>query len=194
MIAGDLISVYAENDQIWYAEVVAVEDDTLDVYYIKKGTGNVWSYSEHVFEIPKGCVRQHIKTATCGNIVSAYRSLGFRPLSDSTFARIDETGTVPVGDEAFDNIEDDDCVGIHPEMRDFIVPDEEGEAFTLAPADNAFVRETHQAVRDFNRWNPEGEASRVKNFIEAMDTRACAQENNRTRLGEGISYNNPPVR
>ena len=64
MIVGDLISVYAENDQIWYAEVVAVEDNTLDVYYIQRGADNVWSYSEDVFEIPKACVRQHIHTAT----------------------------------------------------------------------------------------------------------------------------------
>ena len=194
MKAGDLVSVYAEGDQIWYAEVVGSDSTTIDVYYIQPGDDNVWSYSDDVFEIPRGCVRQHIVTSSHANIVSAYRALGFRPLSDSTFARVDETGVVPVGDPAFDDIEEDDCVGIHPEMRDFIVPDEDGEAFTLAPADNDFVRETHKAVRDFNGWNPEGEATRVKNFIEGMETRACHQENARTRLGEGISYNNPPLR
>ena len=117
--------------------------------------------------------------------------IGFRPLSDSTFARLDEQGVVPVGDPAFD-VEDDDCVGIHPEMRDFIVPDSEGEAFTFAVADNDFVRETHKAVRDFNRWVPQEDAVRIKRFIEHMDTKACALENSRTRLGEGLSYNNPP--
>ena len=194
MIVGDLISVYAENDQVWYAEVVGVADNTLDVYYIQKGSNNVWSYSPDVYEVPKGCVKDHVVTSSHANIISAFRALGFRPLTDSTFARIDEPGEVPVGDAAFDDIEDDDCIGIHPEMQDFIVPDEEGEAFTMAEPNNEFVRETHKAVRDFNQWHPEGEATRVKNFIESMDTKACHQENRRTRLGEALAYNNPPLR
>ena len=116
-----------------------------------------------------------------------------RPLSDCTFALLDEQGDVPVGDPAFDE-ESDDFVGIHPEMRDFIVPDDEGESFTFAPTDNDFVRETHKAVCDFNNWHPVGEAERVKRFIEMQDERACTLENNRTRLGEALSYTNPPLR
>ncbi len=192
MVPGDYVSVFAEGDQIWYGEVVSVADDTIDVYYIEQGDGNVWSYSEHVFEIPKGCVKRHVVTASHANVIGALRSLGFRPLTDSTFVRLDETGVTPVGDPAFD-MEDDDCVGIHPEMRDFIVPDEDGEAFTLARPDNDFVRETHKAVNDFNNWNPVGEAVRVKEYIQGLDTRVCQQENARTRLGEGISYNHPPL-
>ena len=68
----------------------------------------------------------------------------------------------------------------------------EGEAFSFANADNEFVRDTHQAVRDFNNWVPKEDAVRIKMFIEGMDEKACALENNRTRLGEGLSYNNPP--
>lgn len=193
MIPGDLVSLYAEGDQIWYAEVVSVTDDTIDVYYIEPGDANVWSYSDDVFEIPKGSVKSHVKTASHANVVSAFRELGFRPLTDSTFARVDATGVTPVGDPAFD-VEEDDFVGIHPEMRDFIVPDEEGEAFSLARPDNDFVRETHKAVNDFNNWNPVDDAVRVKEYIEALDSRVCRQENARTRLGEGISYNHPPLR
>jgi hypothetical protein len=193
MIPGDYVAVHAEADQIWYAEVVSVADDTIDVYYIEKGDANVWSYSNDVFEIPKGCVAHHIVTSSHANVVCALRELGFRPLTDSTFARLDETGVIPVGDAAFD-IEQDDCIGIHPEMRDFIVPDEDGEAFCLAIPDNDFVRETHKAVCEFNCWNPVGEAVRVKQFIERLDTSVCDSENARTRLGEGISYNNPPLR
>jgi len=193
MVPGDYVSVYAEDDNIWYGEVVGVADDTIDVYYIERGEENVWSYSDAVFEISKDCVKTHIVTASHANVVVAFRALGFRPLSESTFARLDETGVTPVGDSAFD-VEDDECVGIHPEMRDFIVPDEQGEAFTLARADNEFVRETHKAVNDFNNWNPEGEAVRVKEYIDNLDSRVCRQENARTRLGEGISYNHPPLR
>ena len=193
MVPGDFVSVNSENDEIWYAEVVGVTETTLDVYYIEKGTENVWSYSSDVFEIPRGCVEQHVVTSSHANIVSAYGALGFRPLTDSTFVRLDEAGVVPVGDPAFD-VDDDDCVGIHPEMQDFIVPDEEGEAFTLAKPDNDFVRETHKAVNDFNNWHPVGEAARVKEYIEGLDSRVCQLENARTRLGEAISYNHPPLR
>jgi len=193
MKVGDLVAMHAENDSTWYGEIVAVSTDNIEVYYIEKGDRNVWKYSEHVYEVPKGCVKKHVATSECSNIVCAFQALGFRPLSDSTFALLDEEGEVPLGDPAFD-VGEDDFIGIHPEMRDFIVPDEEGENFTFAPVDNDFVRETHKAVRDFNRWHPTGEAVRVKEFIERQELRACQMENARTRLGEGLSYTNPPLR
>ena len=192
MKIGDYVSLNAEGGEIWYGEVVGIKPETLEVYFIEKGESTVWSYSEEWHEVPKESVTQHVKTSSHANIKGALKAIGFRPLSDSTFARLDEQGVVPVGDPAFDNIEEDDCVGIHPEMQGFIVPDSEGEAFTFAKADNQFVRETHQAVRDFNKWVPKEDAVRIKQFIEGMDTKACALENSRTRLGEGLSYNNPP--
>ena len=193
MNIGDLVSMDAANNEIWFGEVVGVHGDNIEVYYIERGENNVWSYSDDVYEVHKDCVNKHIVTSSCPNIIAAFRQLGFRPLTDSTFALIDEEGTVPVGDPAFD-MDDDDCIGIHPEMRDFIVPDDEGERFTFATVDNEFVRETHKAVRDFNRWQPTGEAIRVKNFIEQQEAKACEQENARTRLGEALSYTNPPLR
>ena len=36
MVPGDYVTVYAEEDKIWYGEVVAVADDTIDVYYIER--------------------------------------------------------------------------------------------------------------------------------------------------------------
>ena len=193
MKVGDYVSMNADNGEVWYGEVVGTTSDELEVYFIEKGDDNVWTYSEEWHVVPKASVLFHVKTSEHANIVVALKQLGFRPLTDSTFARLDETGVTPVGDPAFD-MEEDDCVGIHPEMRDFIVPDEEGEAFTLAVPDNDFVRETHKAVNDFNNWNPVGEAVRVKEYIEGLDTQVCQQENARTRLGEGISYNRPPLR
>ncbi len=192
MQTGDLVSMCAANDETWYGEVVGVAGDKIEVYYIEKGTGSVWSYTEDVYEVHKDCVTKHVVTSSCSNIVSAFRELGFRPLSDSTFALLNEEGTVPLGDPAFD-MDDDDCIGIHPEMRDFIIPDEDGECFTFADASNEFVRETHRAVQDFNRWQPTGEAVRVKTFIDEQDARACEQENARTRLGESLSYTKPPL-
>ncbi len=192
MKIGDYVSMHAENNEVWYGEVVGIHADTLEVYFIEKGDGTVWSYSEEWHEVPKESVIKHVDTSSHANVVSALKEIGFRPLTDSTFARLDEQGVVPVGDPAFDDVEDDCVIGIHPEMQDFIVPDSEGEAFTFAPTDSEFVRETHQAVRDFNNWVPQEDAVRIKMFIEGMDDKACALENNRTRLGEALSYNNPP--
>tara|TARA_Y100001958_G_C21241759_1_gene569732 strand:+ start:2352 stop:2945 length:594 start_codon:yes stop_codon:yes gene_type:complete len=191
---GDYVKIQMDNDEHWLGEVVAEEKDTLDVYYIQKGEQNVWTYSEDAFEVPQESVIERVRTSECANVLEALKRVGLRPLSDSTFARIDEQGDVPVGDEALELDAEEDFVGIHPEMRDFIVPDEEGEAFTFAQGDSAFVRETHEAVRMYNQWQPEGEAQRIKTFIDRMDDRACAQENARTRLGEGLSYNNPPTK
>lgn len=188
---GDYVSMAADNDEIWYGEVVGVSSDDLEVYFIERGDDNVWTYSLEWHAVSKASVLTHVKTSDHPNIVVALRHMGFRPLSDSTFARVDETGVVPVGDPAFDTV-DEEVVGIHPEMQGFIVPDEEGERFTFAVADNAFVRETHKAVRDFNQWNPTGEARRIKDYILNVEGRVIAQENSRTRLGEGVSYNNPP--
>lgn len=192
MKVGDYVSMHAENNEIWYGEVVGIKDEALEVYFIEKGDSTVWSYSEEWHEVPKESVITHVDTSSHANVIGALKEIGFRPLSDSTFARLDEQGVVPVGDPAFDNIEEDDCIGIHPEMQDFIVPDSEGEAFTFAKPDNDFVRETHKAVRDFNNWVPQEDAVRIKRFIESMEDKAYAQENNRTRLGEALSYNNPP--
>lgn len=192
MKPGDFVSMHAEDDEIWYGEVVGANDEAIEVYFIEKGDSTVWTYSEEWHEVPKESVITHVDTSSHANIVGALKEIGFRPLTDSTFARVDEEGVVPVGDPAFDSVDDSVCVGIHPEMQGFIVPDSEGEAFSFATTDNAFVRETHQAVRDFNSWVPQEDAVRIKRFIEGMDEKACALENNRTRLGEGLSYNNPP--
>jgi hypothetical protein len=192
MKIGDFASMHAENNEIWYGEIVGVHSDTIEVYFIEKGDGTEWSYSEEWHEVPRESVITHVDTSSHSNVVGALKEIGFRPLTDSTFARLHEEGVVPVGDPAFDNVEDDISIGIHPEMQDFIVPDSEGEAFSFANADNEFVRDTHQAVRDFNNWVPKEDAVRIKMFIEGMDEKACALENNRTRLGEGLSYNNPP--
>ena len=191
MKIGDYVSLAAENDEIWYGEVVGILPDSLEVYFIENDKGTVWSYSEEWHTVPKESVITHVNTSSYPNVIGALKEIGFRPLSDSTFSRLEEQGVVPVGDPAFDGIEDD-CIGIHPEMAGFIVPDSEGEAFTFAEADNEFVRETHKAVRDFNNWVPQEDAVRIKRFIEGLDEKACVLENKRTKLGEGLSYNNPP--
>jgi len=190
MQSGDYVKLNMDTGEVWVAEVVHVEEETVDVYYLEKKE-SVYTYSEDCFEVQKSAIAEHVRTQDFPNIVLALREIGLRPITDSSFVSIHEKGAVPVGED-FD-VPADEFVGIHPEMQDFIIPDEEGEAFTFAASNSAFVKETHEAVHKFNTWQPDGEAKRVKDFIDNMDTRACAQENARTRLGEGLMYLKPPL-
>tara|TARA_B110000977_G_scaffold144511_2_gene183467 strand:- start:13099 stop:13728 length:630 start_codon:yes stop_codon:yes gene_type:complete len=168
-------------------EVVGIVGDKMEVYPLQRMAaqrGSLWKYADEWTLLSKEQVVQHVQTASCG-ILSALSQVGFRPLDEHTFVKLDEEHLVlnmPVGE-----IEQEECdpeadfIGIHPEMRDFIVPDEEGEAFTLAPNDTAFVRETHQAVHEYNTWEPQdASARRAKDFIDNMDRRECHRESCRS--------------
>lgn len=193
MKTGDFVVLAGANGSVEYGEVVGETSSGIEVYFIEKKNNNVWCYSETWHEVARERILNTIKTAQYTSVVTALHALGFRPLSDSTFARVDEEGETPIGDSAFDDVDDNtDEDIIDPEMQDFIVPDEEGERFTFAEPNNEFVRSTHKAVHDFNRWHPEGEATRVKNYILNLEERVSAQEHRRTRLGEALNYNKPP--
>ena len=45
MKVGDYVSMHAENNEIWYGEVVGIHAETIEVYFIEKGDSTVWSYS-----------------------------------------------------------------------------------------------------------------------------------------------------
>ena len=84
----------------------------------------------------------------------------------------------------------------------FVVPDDENEDFTFADpceldgeaAD--FVRDTHHAVHDFEKWNPTDKKARaIKHYIDNMSGKAAIQSDNR-RFKSGkpsISTTKPPL-
>lgn len=192
MKIGDFLQVLGEDGTSWYAEVVGVKPN-LEVYFIERTNecnGKIWAYTEDWHVIPKESIEMHVETT---DVVEALEHLGFRAIGDSKFIRIeDESSPDLVSAIPIDNVPDDDPLGIHPEMRDFIVPDEEGERFTTAEPNNDFVRETHEAVRAYNDWNPtEGEEKRVHDFIEQLDQRVCTEE--AARGLDTVQYTRPPV-
>ena len=191
MKVGDFLQVLGEDGTSWYAEVVGANPD-LEVYFIERteeNNGLVWAYSSEWYVIPKESIEIHIDTV---NVIDALEQLGFRAISDSKFIRIEDEDSPHLHAMPLDNIPEDDPIGIHPEMRDVIVPDEEGERFTHAVPDNDFVRETHEAVNAYNQWHPtEGEEKRVHDFIEQLDRRACAEEAARGLVS--IPYTRPPM-
>jgi len=196
MKPGDFVKVLGTDSAEWYAEVVGTSGtsgtDALEVFFIEK-KGNVWSYAADWQEIPLASVQEHIKTAEVG-IITALEQLGFRPIDEGTFVKLSEEdagAVVPVGMQL---PTEDDPIGIHPEMRDFIVPDEEGEAFSFAEPTSQFVIEMHEAVHQYNEWAPtEPQAAGIKQFIDNMDTRECIQEDNRNLNQTALSYTRPPL-
>ena len=190
MVPGDYLKVLGENSEVWYAEVVGVHDSTLEVYFIEREPCGVWKYSPEWHSIPKESVIEHVETTQ--GVVQALKLLGFRPLDEGSFVKLDEEDNltnVPIGMEL---PTDDEFIGIHPEMRDFIVPDEEGEPFSFAEPCK-FVRETHEAVHGFNAWNPDESGKKVKEFVDHMSKRTIQHENSRTKLGCGLRYDKPPL-
>ena len=191
MKPGDFVKVLGTDSAEWYAEVVGISGtDVLEVFFIEK-KGNVWSYAADWQEIPLASVQEHIDTV---NVVVALGKLGFRPIDEGTFVKLSEEdagAVVPVGMQL---PTEDDPIGIHPEMRGFIVPDDEGEPFSFAEPSSQFVVDMHKAVRQYNDWVPtDPQAVGIKEFIDNMDTRECIQEDNRNVHQQTLSYTRPPL-
>ena len=189
MKAGDLLRVNGETGE-WYAEVVGIKDATLEVYFIEPQPNKLWKYSDEWHEIPKDSVLEHIVVT---DVKKDFRTLGFRALDGTYFVKLDDPPAshvlVPIGVQDSDS-EDEDT----GEMKDFIIPDHEGEAFTFADPSIPWVKETHEAVRAFEQWTPTPEGQKIKDFIERMDRRTCVQEDNRQfEAGKCLNYVKPPL-
>ena len=178
-----------EDATDWYGEIVGVTETGYEVYFIENKGGGVWGYSQEWHEVPKECVKLHIPNT---NIIKSLKQLGFRPITDDTFAKIDEQREVPLGedygDDAAASAGDPNLHGY--EDDGFVVPDD--EPFSHAPETSQFVRETHKAVRDYNRWNPTGEGRKIKDFMEQLDHKVIQQEAEKHKLGECPSFIHPP--
>ena len=90
------------------------------------------------------------------------------------------------GDSDDEEEEEVDENGIHPEMQDFIVPDEEGEAFcppdpkNLTEEQRKWVNYTHAAVRDWDNWVPADDSQKaIKSFVDNMATKYGHKEDER---------------
>ena len=95
--------------------------------------------------------------------------------------------------------EEEDVDGIHPEMADFIVPDEEGEAWCpptledLTQEQRAWVNQTHSAVREWENWVPKDDSEQaVKDFVDNMTAKYSIKEDERQfTSGAGSEFSKP---
>tara|TARA_B110000285_G_scaffold80029_1_gene92375 strand:- start:276 stop:965 length:690 start_codon:yes stop_codon:yes gene_type:complete len=219
--AGDIIT-FKIADKNFHGEILGIDDQhNIEVSRLKKTEkqeGRIWEFvaDDAWSAIEPKFVKKHIRVgndASRKEIVSAWKEVGFIPGGDGiTFCRIedeDET-TMPMydGDESSDDDSDDENLpSSNPEMHGytddgFVVPDNEGSDFEFANPDDLdeegakFVRETHQAVHDFEKWNPEDKQGKaIKNFVQAMDHKATLQTDN-VRVAKGketIRTGKPPL-
>ena len=218
---GDLV-LFKINDTEFYGEVLGVDDDNkIEVSRLKKTVkqeGRIWEFVEDDkwSAIEQSYVTKHIKVPT-GSIrdvvVKAWKELGFIPGGDGlSFCRVEdeEQVTLPLYEGAEEDSDDDshDIPSLNPKMLGyaddgFVVPDDEGSDFEFANPDELdeegaqFVRETHQAVHDFDSWEPEdNQGKAIKKFIDRMDHKVTIETDN-ARLGRGkasIPTSNPPLK
>lgn len=220
--AGDLIQ-FDINTIKFYGEIVGIADDgKIEVSRLKKTEkqeGRIWEFTEDDAwsAIESSYIQKHIKvpdSAKRSVVVKAWREIGFLPGGDGvTFCRVEdeESLTLPLcgGDSSSDDSGDDDePVSSNPNMHGyasdgFVVPDDEGSDFEFADPDKLddeaakFVRETHQAVRDFDNWEPtDKQGKAIKAFVERADKKASIEtDNKRLEAGKSsISTSKPPIK
>ena len=147
-------------------------------------------------------------------VVKAWKDIGFVPGGDGmTFCKVEDEDntTLPMyeGDEdRSDDEDDEDTPSSNPNMHGyasdgFVVPDDEGSDFEFADPDELdeeaaqFVRETHEAVREYDKWVPKDKKGKaIKSFIDRMDHKATIDTDNKRFLKgkESISTSKPPLK
>lgn len=220
---GDLIQ-FDVNDIAFYGEIIGTTDDAkVEVSRLKKTAkqeGRIWEFvaDDQWSTIDPKYISKHISvpnSARRSHVVKAWKELGFVPGGDGiTFCRVEDEDvtTLPLldGDSSDEDEEDEedgkpsDNPAMHGYADDgFVVPDDEGSEFEFADPDELdeeaakFVRETHQAVHDFDTWHPEDRQGKaIKAFVEKMDKKASIETDNH-RFAKGkpaIPTSKPPLK
>jgi hypothetical protein len=217
---GDLI-IQKKDGEERYGEVVGVNPEgQVEVCFIHvtpKQEGRVWEFNEtNEWEaIDASTISKHVKVPEESDrktTVKAWADIGFLPGGDGmSFCRLEHenTTTLPLYEGAEDDSgdEEEETASSNPKMHGyasdgFVVPDDEGSDFEFADPDQLdeeaakFVRETHEAVREFDKWTPKDKQGHaVKQFIERMDYKATIETDNK-RFEKGkpsISTSKPPL-
>ena len=219
---GDLV-ILKKDDETHFGEVVGVDTVTGDIEVsclrqTKLQEGRLWQFAadDEWDAIKPSEITKHVKVQEGGSrkkLVDAWHDIGFVPGGDGmSFCRVDDEARCELplyqGDEDDSGAEDEGAASSNPAMHGyasdgFVVPDDEASDFEFADPDTLadeaakFVRETHQAVHDFDKWKPKDrQAAGIKAFIERMDYKATIEtDNNRFAKGkESISTSRPPLK
>ena len=191
---GDLVK-YRHKDNFYVGEVVDVDDSVVSIHVLEQQgeyNGKLWLFNNTEHEVSadtlstlvkpeRPLTRKTVKAAWCVMvyIVGVER---YCLIEDEEYVTLD----VHPQDSDSEEEDENDPNYIHPEMRDFIVPDNEGEAFTFADASTLtgeakkFVEDTHKAVNQWNNWTPtKSQEQKVKAFVDNMASKANHAEGDR---------------
>ena len=206
MKEGDLLHIRGQNEDgtstKWFAELVGIDEDgKLEVYFLEqtnKMGGHIWAYASDWQTIDKETV-QKVITPDKNHYVKSYKEYGFVPtVEENQFLKVGDTipshimTPIPLDSDQEGQMKDDDS-----DMDDFIVDDDEAnEPFTHAPPNTEFVRDVHQAVNQYNGWEPQNGTERnVKVFIDNLADKYQRQDDNRQFVrGRTVDYSKPPTR
>ena len=170
---------YVQYLEVPEAEEVEVDGDVYE-------RGDVLRLSQNVYPASLDSLnnRWQIDDSTPQKMMACMRGAGLMPLAEEG------------GDLQFFEVWSDDEDDDGEDLADFIVGDE--EPFALAPSTSDFVNETHQAVREFEQWQPEpgSTEARIKQFVQTLEGAAHhASEEARYSRGQApeTRYNHPPT-
>jgi len=208
---GDLVKYRHENDP-YVGEVVDIDDNVVSIHALEQQgeyNGKLWLFNNTEHEVPASALNTLVKPErplTRKTMKAAWNMMGY-VVGVERFCLIkdEEHVTLDVHPQDSDSEEDEnDPSYIHPEMRDFIVPDNEGEPFAFADPKKLsgeakkFVEDTHRAVNDWNNWTPDPNhpmQGKVKDFVDGMASKAGHQESDRQFMSghASLSTSSPPL-
>ncbi len=207
---GDLVKYRHENGS-YVGEVVDIDYNTISIHALERQgeyNGKLWLFNNTEHEVPVSALNTLVKPErplTRKTMKVAWNMMGY-VVGVERFCLIEdeEHVTLDVHPQDSDSEEEDenDPNYIHPEMRDFIVPDNEGEAFTFADASaltgeaKKFVEDTHKAVNQWNNWTPtKPQEQKIKAFVDNMASKANHAEGDRQFVvgKSSLSTSKPPL-
>ena len=211
LTTGDLVKYRYENES-YIGEIVDIDDNTISIHALEQQAeynGKLWLFNNTEHEVSVSALNTLVKPErplTRKTMKAAWGMMGY-VVGVERYCLIEdeEHVTLDVHPQDSDSEEEEDVNDpnyIHPEMRDFIVPDNEGEAFTFADANTLsgeakkFVEDTHKAVNQWNNWTPSTQQEKkVKAFVDNMAAKANHAEGDRQFVvgKSSLSTTNPPI-
>ena len=207
MKAGDIVQVLVQDDDgdaaLQYAVVNEVKPaGVLWVNYIEPARhldAGTFELDDDAYEVTRESVNAHydVDDSSAEALQASFAQVDLAVVRNDEGVPMQLQSTkAPMADVEGDGASDDDDDGDDEyvdvtregyEKDGFVVSDSDEEAFTKAPDTSAFARETHAAVRDFDRWQPESDGDkRVKEWVSALAGRA-AHENEDALMAAGKS-------
>ena len=214
---GSAIKILGTDDdgqeETWYGQVYGVDPNanTVEVALMVPH-GNSYEFDKGGYSpqyVPVESILAYEPIEPIDSLRShkkAWYRIGLRLVHSTAdkdqFVELSDTTTLQdIGDEEADYNSADDADWADDEsmgsLKDFIVDDDEAdEPFTHAEPTNEFVKDTHQAVHDFNDWVPSSEREEgVKSFIERLENKYVHSDSDRhfKHGRSGPSYSKPKI-